>query len=156
MRGIDKDAVKKTYNVKIAQKFQRVGDEEAVELYRYISNGVYRYKIKPKEMSTKCERVGDKDTVENRYNVSFAQGVGKDAVRHSHNQNGGDQRKRCMKEIIHKGIQSNRIFDKDTVENRYKVIIPYDFSRKIVKNYRMSKIGVNTCKLSYKVELYGD
>ena len=61
-----------------------------------------------------------------------------------------------MKENIHKRIQSDRIYDKDTVENRYNVKITYDFSREIVKKCKMSKIGVVTCKLSYKVEIYGD
>ena len=35
MRGIDKEAVRNRYNVKITQEIQRVGDKEAVDFNRH-------------------------------------------------------------------------------------------------------------------------
>jgi hypothetical protein len=90
MRGTDKEAVENRYNVRITQKVQRVGDEEAVEISRYKCNEVYRYKTKPGELSTLYERVVNKDTVENRNNVNFTQGVAEEAVKNINERHGGD------------------------------------------------------------------
>jgi hypothetical protein len=52
MRGIDKEAVRNRYNVKITQEIQRVGDKEAVDFSRHEYDREDTYE-------TESERVGE-------------------------------------------------------------------------------------------------
>jgi hypothetical protein len=76
IRGIAKKAVENRNNVNLTQKGQRVGDEEAVKLSRYNCSEVNKDNTTSSEMSICYERVVDKNTVRNRYNVDFTQDVG--------------------------------------------------------------------------------
>ena len=133
MRAIDKDAVINRNNVKIAQKDQRVGDEEAVDKSRYKCNEVYRDKITSGEMSIRYERGVDKDTVRNRNNVDLTHDVDKDAVKNVGKRQDKNHLNRNKIKSNKKGIRDGRGVDKDTAKGRYNVDLTQGFNKDTVQ-----------------------